>query len=79
VHNAIYSKIGRTASEEVVLSLVKSKCLPYLLYGVDVNTHEYNWIEVNWVVLVLMNIFRTSSESTLGDYQFYFNILSIKT
>jgi len=32
----LYDKIGRTASEEVVLSLVKFKYLPYLLYGFDV-------------------------------------------
>jgi hypothetical protein len=34
--NAICDKISRTASEEVVLSLVKSNCLPCLLYGIDV-------------------------------------------
>ena len=33
--NAIFGKIGRSASEEVILSLVQSKCLPCLLYGVD--------------------------------------------
>ena len=33
--NAVFGRIGRAASEEVILSLVKSKCLPILLYGVD--------------------------------------------
>ena len=28
-------KIGRSASEEVVLQLVSSKCLPILLYGLE--------------------------------------------
>ena len=34
--NAIFSKIGRISSEEVVLQLVKSKCLPILLYCLEV-------------------------------------------
>ena len=36
--NAILGKIGRrrTASEEVIIQLLKSKCLPVLFYGLDV-------------------------------------------
>ena len=34
--NAIFGKIGRSASEEVLLSLIRSKCLPCLLFGMDV-------------------------------------------
>ena len=33
--NAIFSKIVRLASEEVVLQLVKSKCIPILLYSLE--------------------------------------------
>ena len=33
--NVIFGKIGRTASEDVVLELIKSKCLPILLYGLE--------------------------------------------
>jgi len=33
--NAIFGKVGRIASEEVTLQLVKSKCLPILLYGLE--------------------------------------------
>ena len=31
--NAIFGKVGRHASEEVILQLLKSKCMPMLLYG----------------------------------------------
>ena len=31
--NATFGKIGRSASEEVVLQLVATKCLPILMYG----------------------------------------------
>ena len=30
-----FSKIGRIASEEIVLQLVKSKCIAVLLYGLE--------------------------------------------
>jgi len=33
--NAIFGKVGRTSSE-VLLQLVKSKCLPILLYSLEV-------------------------------------------
>ena len=34
--NSIFGKILRIASEEVVLQLIKSKCVPVLLYGLEV-------------------------------------------
>jgi len=34
--NSVFGKIGRIASEEVTLQLVKSKCIPILLYGLEV-------------------------------------------
>jgi len=34
--NSVYGKIGRIASEEVIFELIKSKCLPVLIYGIDV-------------------------------------------
>jgi len=33
--NSIFGKIGRTASKEVTLHLIKSKCVPILLYGLE--------------------------------------------
>ena len=33
--NGIFGKIGRAASEEVMLQLLNSKCMPILLYGLD--------------------------------------------
>jgi len=34
--NNIFGKIGIIASEEVILQLIKSKCVPVLLYGLEV-------------------------------------------
>ena len=34
--NAIFGKVGRAASEEVVKQLLVSKCVPVLMYGLEV-------------------------------------------
>ena len=33
--NAVFAKIGRVTSEEVTLQLIKVKCLPVVLYGLE--------------------------------------------
>ena len=35
IYNAVFAKIGRVATEEVTLQLIKVKCLPVLLYGLE--------------------------------------------
>ena len=39
--NDIFGKVGRIASEEVVLQRITSKCLPVLLYGLEVCPSAY--------------------------------------
>jgi len=57
--NAIFGKVGRIASEEVALQLVKSKCLPILLYGLEcysllkADLHSLDFV----VMRFLMNFF----------------------
>ena len=51
--NAIFSKVGRFASEEVVLNLLRVKCLPVLLYCVEAcpvlarDKHSFEFTAVN--------------------------------
>jgi len=33
--NAIFGRVGRIASEEVIIYLIVTKCLPVLLYGLE--------------------------------------------
>jgi len=33
--NAIFGKVGRLASEEVIIQLLRTKCLPVLYYGLE--------------------------------------------
>jgi len=34
--NGIFDRIGRIASEAVIIQLIKSKCIPILIYGLEV-------------------------------------------
>ena len=61
--NAIFGKIGRTASEDVVMHLIKSKCIPILLYAVEacpVNRSLEKSLQFS-VRRILMKIFKTLS------------------
>ena len=78
---AIYGTIGRTASEEVVLSLGKSNFCHSLLYGIDVislNKTELRSVDFP-VINVLMKLFRASSTFNIHGYQFYLNFPSVET
>jgi len=67
--NAIFGKVGRIASEEVVLELVRSKCMPILLYGLecfflpksDVKSLDFA------VTRFLMKLFRTANYDVILD------------
>ena len=76
--NAVYGRIGRAASEEVVISLIRSKCLPVLLYGMDVCpliARESRSINFT-VTRILMKIFRTSSNDIISECSEFFGLLS---
>ena len=62
--NSVFGKIGRLASEEVVLHLIKLKCMPVLLYAVEacpVNRSLQGSLEFPFT-RILMKIFRTRSK-----------------
>ena len=72
--NAIYGHVGKTASEDVILSLVKSKCLPVLLYGLDVcpltvtDRRSFDFT----VTRILMKIFKTNNIDVIDECRQYF-------
>jgi hypothetical protein len=58
--NATYGRIGRVASEEVSMELIRTKCLPVLLYASEVlpfNTASLNSLEfaINSVIAKVLN------------------------
>ena len=67
--------MGRVASEEVVLQLVSSKCVPILLYGTEVcplNNHDISSLDF---VLnrFLMKLFKSTNKDFIDNCAFYFN------
>ena len=74
--NSIFGKIGRIASEEIVLELIKKKCIPVLLYGLEVftlNITQQRSLNFPFTRL-LMKLFKTSSTDNINDVMYYFNL-----
>jgi len=71
---AIFGKVGRIASKEVVLHLVTTKCIPVLLYGLEVcpltkaELHSFDFA----VTRFLTKLFNTSSITVIKDCCRYF-------
>jgi len=73
--NSLYSKVGRLGSEEVILSLLQSKCLPKLLYATEVCpllSRDRQSLEFT-ITRIFMKIFCTSSSAIVKDCQCNFN------
>ena len=61
--NSIFGKVGRTASVEVVLHLVKYKCMPILLYGFEaLNLNKSQLISLDFVAnRFMIKLFNTNN------------------
>ena len=72
--NAIFGRIGRFASEEVVLQLIASKCVPILLYGSEacgLNKTDIHSLDFA-VNRFLMKLFKTANFGIIKDCLRYF-------
>ena len=77
--NSIFGKIGRMASEEVILELVKKKCMPALLYGLDacpITTNQINSLQFA-VTGMLMKLFNTRSKSVITECIDFFDFQTV--
>jgi hypothetical protein len=77
--NAIFGHIGRSASAEVILSLIKAKCLPTMLYGLEacpINAGESKSLDFP-ITRVLMKIFNTNCKDIIADCQLFFAFPSV--
>jgi len=72
--NAILGKVGRVASEEVVLQLIKTKCIPSLLYGLEACPLVKSEVSsLDFVVnRFFMKMFRTSNIEVVRNCQSFF-------
>jgi len=61
--NGIFGRVGRIASNEVIVQLVKSKCFPVLFHGLEVcSLHKYQYKSINYVInSIFRKIFNTRS------------------
>ena len=74
--NAIFGKVGRIASEEVVLQLVQTKCLPVLLYATEVcfiPRHTLSSLDFVFTRF-LMKLFKSNQITTINDCILFFNL-----
>ena len=76
--NAIFGKIGRFASEEVVLELVAKKCIPILLYGLEAcPLAKSDLSSLDFIITrFLMKLFKTSNIDIIKDCQHFFHFVS---
>ena len=74
--NAVFGRIGRVASEEVVIQLVIQKCLPILLYGTEacpLNKSELGSFDFI-INRFLMKLFRTNNITIIDECRLFFNV-----
>jgi hypothetical protein len=79
--NAVYSKVGRFASEPVMLSLIRSKCLPILLYSTEacpLLSRQKHSLEFT-VTRIFMRIFHTGSKAVVDECLANFGFLSVNS
>jgi hypothetical protein len=79
--NAVFGKIGGRASEEVVLHIMKSKCMPLLLYGLEVCPMKKRQLNSLEFVLTncFMKIFKTKSKDVVIECMSFFDFPNIGT
>ena len=73
--NAIFGRIDRISSEEVILQLINSKCIPMLIYGMGVCPLTKSDLRaLDFVVdRFFMKLFQTSNMEVIRHAQCMFN------
>ena len=51
--NSIYGKVGKLASADVVFELLKTKCMPILLYSLDACPAPRQLRSLNYVIIYI--------------------------
>jgi len=71
--HAIFGKVGRIASEEVLIELIKCNCMPILLYGIECFFLPKSDVKsLDFVVTrFLMKLFRTVNHDVMRDCCMY--------
>ena len=77
--NGIFGSVGRIASNEVIVQLVKSKCFPVLVYGLEAcSLRRYQCKSINYVInSTFRKIFNTRSQEIVDVCLEMFNCLQL--
>jgi len=69
--NSIFGKVGRIASEEVILHLLETKCIPVLLYWLEACPLTKNQLSsIDFVVnRFFMKLFKSSNIAVINECQ----------
>jgi len=76
--HCIFGKVGRVASENVVIELLKVKCLPSLYYGLEacpINKSQIRWLEFV-INSSFRKIFSTKSYDVVNECARFLTVLS---
>ena len=74
VANAIFGKVGRCASEEVIIQLITSKCIPVLLYGLEACPLNLTYPSLDFTISrFFVKLFRTNNTEIVEECQQFFN------
>jgi hypothetical protein len=74
--NSLLGKVANSASEEVLLHLVNSKCFPLLLYGLEACPLSKSDINsLNFTAMrFFMKLFRSSNPDLINECMFFFGV-----
>ena len=76
--NAIFGRIGRIASENAVMQLIKSKSVPVLLYAVDACPNRTLERSLQFpLTRIMMKSFKTNSKEIINNCRLYFGLQPI--
>jgi len=79
--NAVFGNIGRIATADVIIQLLKMKCLPAMLYGVEVCFNVLKKSQTESLQFAVnssfIKIFNTKSMNVVSECLDMFNVLSV--
>ena len=75
--NSVFGKVGRIASEEVVIHLIRTKCVPILLYGLEaLPLNKSQLTSLDFVVnRFFMKLFKTTDMQVVEICRDQFNFV----
>jgi len=77
--NAVFGKVGRVACPDVVVQLVKTKCLPILYYPIEMcPTNKFDVLSLQYVTdICVRKIFNVKSKDVVHECETEFGVFPV--